>query len=91
MSTTRAKVTRSSGNVFADLGLRNAPEHELKARLVLALDRAIRDLGLTQTAAAERTSIAQPDLSKILRGNVSGVAIKLLADATDKLPEQDQR
>ena len=28
------KITKSSGNVYADLGFRNAGEHALKAELV---------------------------------------------------------
>lgn len=79
------KVTRGSGNIFADLGLRNASEHELKARIVLTLDRTIKDQGLTQTTAAERTGIAQPDLSKILRGNFSGFSLERLLSAVVKL------
>ena len=57
---TANKVTRSSGNIFADLELPNAPEHELKARLVLTLDRTIKAQGLTQTAAAERLASLSP-------------------------------
>jgi predicted XRE-type DNA-binding protein len=80
-----SKVTRSSGNIFADLGLRNASEHELKARIVLTLERTIKDLGLTQLGAADRTGIAQPDLSKILRGNFSGFSLERLLGAVTKL------
>jgi predicted XRE-type DNA-binding protein len=80
-----AKVTRSSGNIFADLGLQNAPEHELKARIVLALTRTIEAAGLTQTAAAKRIGIAQPDLSRILRGNFSGFSLVRLLSAVTKL------
>lgn len=79
------KVTRSSGNIFADLGLPNASEHELKARVVLTLGRTIDALRLTQTAAAARTGIAQPDLSKILRGNFSGFSLERLLSANAKL------
>jgi predicted XRE-type DNA-binding protein len=79
------KVTRSSGNIFADLGLPDASEHELKARIVLILDRAIKAHGLTQTAAADRTGIAQPDLSKILRGNFRGFSLDRLLKAVTKL------
>jgi predicted XRE-type DNA-binding protein len=68
----RMRVTRSSGNIFADIGLKNASEHAIKARLVLALTRIIDASGLSQTAAARRIGIAQPDLSRILRGNFSG-------------------
>jgi predicted XRE-type DNA-binding protein len=79
------KVTRSSGNIFADLGLQNASEHEFKARLVLTLDRIIKAQGLTQTAAAKRIGISQPDLSKILRGNFSGFSLERLLGAVRKL------
>jgi predicted XRE-type DNA-binding protein len=58
----------SSGNVFADLGIRNPKEHKLKAGLVAKLANIIAEQGLTQTAAAELTGISQPDLSRVLRG-----------------------
>jgi predicted XRE-type DNA-binding protein len=79
------KVTRSSGNIFADIGLPNPTEHELKARIVLTIDRTIDALGLTQTEAARRIGIAQPDLSKILRGNFSGFSLERLLSAATKL------
>lgn len=80
-----SKVTRSSGNIFADLGLSDPSEHEIRARIVLALDRAIKARGLTQTAAARMIGIAQPDLSKILRGNFRGFSLDRLLDAVTKL------
>ena len=36
-------VTESSGNVFADLGLRNPEQELLKARLTLQIYRVIRE------------------------------------------------
>ena len=47
-------VTRGSGNIFADLGLPDADEHMLKARVVMFIDKRIAQLGLTQQAAADR-------------------------------------
>jgi predicted XRE-type DNA-binding protein len=79
------KVTRSSGNVFADIGLPNASEHELKARIVLTLSRTIDALELSQTEAARRIGISQPDLSKILHGNFSGFSLVRLLNAVTKL------
>jgi predicted XRE-type DNA-binding protein len=79
------KVARSSGNVFADIGLPNASEHELKARIVLTLSRTIDALELSQTEAARRIGISQPDLSKILRGNFSGFSLTRLLNAVTKL------
>ena len=59
---------RSSGNVFADLGLPNADENIVKAELVLQLRKLIEERGLTQKAAAGLLGIHQPDLSDLLRG-----------------------
>jgi len=81
----RDKVTRSSGNVFADIGIANASEHEIKARIVLTLTRTINVLEISQSEAAKRIGIAQPDLSKILRGNFSGFSLERLLTAVRKL------
>jgi predicted XRE-type DNA-binding protein len=67
-----------SGNVFADLGLPDADELILKSRLVIELRRLIAGRGLTQSAAAERLGITQPDLSHLLRGRLRGVSVERL-------------
>lgn len=82
---TATKITRGSGNVFADIGLLNADEHQMKARIVLGLAALIENHKLSQTAAAARTGIAQPDLSKILRGNFSGFSLERLLGALRSL------
>ena len=61
-------ITKSSGNVFADIGLPNAKEHLVKAALVSRIADIMEADGLTQTVAAKRTGIDQGDLSKVLRG-----------------------
>jgi len=78
---TKPKLTRSSGNIFADIGLPNADEHELKARIVIGLARLIASKKLSQTEAARRIGIAQPDLSKVLRGNFAGFSLERLLGA----------
>jgi predicted XRE-type DNA-binding protein len=67
-----------SGNIFADLGLPNAEEHQLKAALVLQLKRLIAEQDLTQTAAAKLIKLKQPDLSKLLRGQLRLVSVEKL-------------
>jgi predicted XRE-type DNA-binding protein len=67
-----------SGNIFADLGLPNAEEHQLKAALVVQLKRLIAERGLTQTAAAKLIEMKQPDLSKVLRGQLRLVSVDKL-------------
>ena len=71
-------VTRGSGNIFADLGLPDADEHMLKARVVMFIDKRIAQLGLTQQAAADRMGIPQSDVSKMLRGRFENFSLERL-------------
>jgi predicted XRE-type DNA-binding protein len=64
-----------NGNIFADLGLPNAEEHQLKAALVVQLSRLIKQRKLTQSAAAKLAGIKQPDLSNVLRGHFRGYSV----------------
>jgi predicted XRE-type DNA-binding protein len=63
---------------FADLGLPHAEEHQLKAALVVQLKRLITERKLTQTAAAKLIEMKQPDLSKLLRGDLRLVSVEKL-------------
>lgn len=62
------RMTRSSGNVFADLGLENPDELKLKARLTHLVNQVITHRHWTQKQTAEALSITQPDVSALLRG-----------------------
>lgn len=64
------RVTPSSGNVFADLGLRDAEEALLKSRLAQKIAVLIEARRLTQTKAATVLGIDQPKVSKLLRGRL---------------------
>lgn len=66
------KITKSSGNVFADLGLPAADERLLKARLAAELARVIAGRKLTQRAAADLMGIDQPKVSHLLHGRLGG-------------------
>jgi predicted XRE-type DNA-binding protein len=66
------KVTRSSGNVFADLGLPQAEERLLKAQLASQVARIIEGRKLTQSAAASLMGIDQPKVSHLLHGRLAG-------------------
>ncbi len=67
-----------SGNIFADLGLPNAEEHQLKAALVVQLKRLIAERELTQSATARLIGMKQPDLSNLLRGQFRGHSVEKL-------------
>lgn len=79
------QITKSSGNVFADLGMANAEEHLLKAGLVSKLADVMRARGLNQTATAKQTGISQPDLSRILHGRFRDISVERLMRALTRL------
>lgn len=74
----KIKVTKSSGNVFADIGVPNAEEHFVKAEIVMGLAARIKAKGLTQTEVAKTIGLSQPDVSKLLRGNFAGYTLDRL-------------
>src|SRR5262249_41579694 len=81
MAKTTRKVTRSSGNVFKDIGMPDADEHAIKADIVIRIAKLIEMKGLSQSKAAALTGIAQPDLSKLLRGHFAGFSMDRLIQA----------
>ena len=82
------RVTKSSGNVFADIGLPNAAEHSIKADIVLRIAARIKSKGLTQAKAALLLSLAQPDVSKLLRGHFAGYTYDRLFGYLNALGEK---
>ncbi|HKP97324.1 MAG TPA: helix-turn-helix transcriptional regulator [Fibrobacteria bacterium] len=61
----KIKSIKSSGNIFADLGLDDAKEHRLRVKLAVRLLRQVESRRLTQTKAAGILGITQPELSRI--------------------------
>jgi predicted XRE-type DNA-binding protein len=76
----RARVTESSGNVFADLGFPNPQREQLKAHLTLRIYRLIRERSLTQTQAGEILGIKQPHVSALMRGQSGTFSVERLMD-----------
>ncbi len=76
--TEKIPVTRSSGNVFADLGLPNPEERLAKAQLALEIGRILKQRKLTQRAAATLMGIDQPKVSHLLHGRLSGFSTERL-------------
>ena len=70
--------TVSSGNVFADLGFKDAEERLAKSELAVRIAIAIKQRKLTQVAAAEVCGIDQPKISKLLRGDLDGFSTERL-------------
>ena len=72
------EVIRSSGNVFADLGLPSAPEDMLKAEMVRAISGTINKRNLTQATAGETIGVDQAKVSALLRGKLTGFSVERL-------------
>ncbi|MFG1690541.1 helix-turn-helix domain-containing protein [Gemmatimonadota bacterium] len=68
----------SSGNVFEDMGMRDAEERLAKAELARMIGREIRERDLSQTKAATLLGVKQPDVSDLVRGKLSRFSIARL-------------
>ena len=79
------EVQRSSGNVYADLGLPDAERLKIKTGLAIEIREAIRRLGLTQQEAAKRMGITQPKVSDMMRGDFSNLSERKLMDCLNRL------
>ena len=78
----RLKSTRSSGNVFRDLGFpREEAEHLLiRADLMIQLQKVIASKGLKQAEAAKILRVSQPRVSDLLRGRIDLFSTDALID-----------
>ena len=82
---TEIKVTPSSGNVFADLGLPNPEEHLVKATIALAIGELIEQRGLTQAEAGAILGLPQSSVSNLVRGKLDKFTIDRLLRYMRKL------
>jgi predicted XRE-type DNA-binding protein len=82
---TKIKVTPSSGNIFADMGLPNPEERLLKAKLARLVNRALEGKGWTQTEAAKVLGITQPDVSDLSRGRLKNFSVERLLQCLSRL------
>jgi predicted XRE-type DNA-binding protein len=87
MEKAKARVTRSSGNVFRDLGF--GPEEAqhllVRSELMLKIEKILKDQGLTQAAAARIMGVSQPRVSDLLRGKIGLFSTDSLIDMLAKL------
>lgn len=75
---TRSRVEKSTGNVFADLGLPNPEQELLKASLTLEIYRILQSRKLTQTQAGKILGIPQPHVSDLMRGRARAFSAERL-------------
>lgn len=83
----KTKLTRSSGNVFRDLGF--APEDaehlRVRADLMIKIEKVLKSRGLKQTEAAKLMGVTQPRVSDLLRGRLELFSSDALIDMLARL------
>lgn len=79
------EVHRSSGNVFADLGLADAERPKIKTGLVIEIRKTMKARSFTQQEAAKRMDITQPKVSDMMRGDFTNLSERKLMDCLTRL------
>lgn len=81
----RPDVVRGSGNVFRDLGCRNADIEQLKAILAAEIIGKLDRERLTVRAAHDRTGIAAADFSRIRNADLGRFTVDRLMSILNRL------
>jgi predicted XRE-type DNA-binding protein len=76
----RVRITKSGGNIFADLGLPHPEQELLKANLTLQIYRLIKRRGITQIEAGKVLGIKQPHVSALMRNRAGAFSVERLMD-----------
>ena len=80
-----AKIEKSSGNVYKDLGVPNPEQMFIKATLAAKISEILAQRGLTQVEAAKLLSIPQPKVSALLRGQFRGISEAKMLECLNRL------
>jgi len=73
-------VTKSSGNVFIDLGFDPAEAEvmKLRAEVMIRTAQKLKEQGWTQAQAARQLQITQPRVSRLVKGKVEDFSLDML-------------
>ena len=78
--TRAAKIEAGGENIFADLGLRDAGTHLLKAEIVSEIYHLAAAKKLTQTQVGKRLNITQPEVSRMFKGHFREYSVERLME-----------
>src|SRR5882724_2230250 len=83
----KLKMTRSTGNVFRDLGFPAEEAEHLRIRsdLLIQLQKAIASRGLKQAEAAKLLGVTQPRVSDVMRSRLDLFSVDTLIDMLARL------
>lgn len=87
MPSGKTKLTRSSGNVFRDLGFTPEEAEHLRIRgdLMIKIEKVLKTRGLKQAEAAKIMGVTQPRVSDLLRGRLELFSSDSLIDMLARL------
>jgi len=78
MAISNSRIVRSSGNVFADLGLKDAAEKQTKVRLAVTINQILQRRSVSQGTAAKLLGINQPKISALSTYRLEGFSVERL-------------
>src|SRR5580692_8912074 len=81
----KIKFDEGSGNVFADLGLKDADQLLLRSQIGFHVFKIVEDRKLKQREIAGVLGIAQPDVSHLMNGHFSRFTTDKLLDFLKRL------
>jgi predicted XRE-type DNA-binding protein len=81
----KIKFEESSGNVFADLGLKDSDELYARARIGFCVHKIVNDKNLKQREIGALLGIAQSDVSHLMNGHYSRFTTDKLLDFLKRL------
>src|SRR5881398_249095 len=85
MRSKKLETIRGSGNVFRDLGHKQADADQFKAILAAEIIKALDREGLSVRAAESRTGIAAADFSRIRNADLSRFTVDRLMSIINRL------
>lgn len=81
------RVTRGTGNVFADLGFPDAVERQAKLHLAYALNHVLDGRKLSQEDAAKVLGVTQPKVSALRHYRLAGFSVERLMNLLTALDQ----
>lgn len=84
----KLKITRGSGNVFADIGFKDADEMLIRAQLTHRIYTIIKKRGLKQKEAADILGLKQPDVSALVNGRFLDFSVDRLLTLLVRLNQE---
>ncbi len=85
----RLKVTRSTGDVFRDLGFpaEEAEHRRIRSNLLIELQKTIGKRRLKRAEAARLLGVTQPRVSDLMRGRIDLFSTDALIDLLARLDQ----